>query len=64
MTLPWSGGLFQQSVGRLARRGNPASEIFVHTALLKDTVDFDVFGGITKKLDGMIHFLDDLEAAA
>ena len=63
LTLPWSGGLYKQVVGRLARRGQIAKQIFVHTALFRDTIDEDVFGAVTGKLDGMEDFLDDLEFA-
>lgn len=63
LTLPWSGGLYKQVVGRLARRGQVAKQIFVHTALFRDTIDEDVFGAVTGKLDGMEDFLDDLELA-
>lgn len=64
LTLPWSGGMFKQVTGRLARRGQIADEIFVHTALFDNTVDYDVFGTVTGKLHNMEGFLDELEAAA
>ena len=64
LTMPWSGGLYKQVVGRLARRGQSAERIHVHTALFRDTIDEDVFGIVTGRLTGMESFLDDLEAAA
>ncbi len=63
LTLPWSGGMYKQVVGRLARRGNVADEINVHTCLNRDTIDEGVFGAVTGKLSGMEDFLDDLEIA-
>lgn len=63
LTLPWSGGMYKQVVGRLARRGQTAREITVHTALHRGTIDEEVFGTVTGKLTGMESFLDDLEIA-
>jgi len=62
LTLPWSGGMYKQVIGRLARRGQIAKQIFVHTALFSDTIDETVFGVVTGKLTGMESFLNDLEA--
>jgi hypothetical protein len=39
LTLPESAGLCEQVVGRLARGGNPAGDVFVHRILMRDTVD-------------------------
>lgn len=64
LTIPWSGGMFKQVVGRLARRGQVSERIYVHTAQFKATVDNKVFGVVTDKLDRMEDFLDDLGAAA
>ena len=58
LTMPWSGGLFKQAVGRLARRGNKAKKVTVHTALFKDTIDHNVFGTVTGKINEMEGFLD------
>lgn len=58
LTMPWSGGLFKQAVGRLARRGNAAEKVYVHTALFKDTIDHSVFGTVTGKINEMEGFLD------
>lgn len=63
LTMPWSGGMYKQVIGRLARRGQLARQIFVHTALFGDTIDELVFGIVTGKLAGMEDFLNDLEAA-
>ena len=63
LTMPWSGGMYKQVTGRLARRGQTAPEIYVHTALFRDTIDLEVFGTVTGKLSGMEEFLDDLEYA-
>ena len=62
LTLPWSGGMYKQVIGRLARRGQSAKKIYVHTALFSDTIDEMVFGVVTGKLTGMEDFLNDLEA--
>lgn len=62
LTMPWSGGMVKQVIGRLARRGQTAKQIFVHTALFRDTIDEDVFGVVDGKLTGMEDFLNDLEA--
>ena len=61
-TLPWSGGLFRQSVGRLARRGNKAREIFVHTAVYDNTIDRQIYEVLSGRLTAMESFLDDLES--
>ncbi len=60
LTLPWSGGMYKQVVGRLARRGNPSDTVYVHTALFKDTIDLEVLGTVSGKLDTLETFLDDL----
>jgi len=62
LTLPWSGGMYKQVTGRLARRGQTAKKIYTHTALFTDTIDEDVYGTVTGKLSGMEDFLDDLYA--
>lgn len=61
LTLPWSGGMFHQVVGRLARRGNNAPLVYVHTCLFKDTIDQEIYGAVTGKLERMAKFLDALE---
>ena len=63
LTLPWSGGLFKQVVGRLARRGNPASQIHVHAPQYEHTIDSTVYDVLSGRLTGMESFLDDLEHA-
>ena len=60
LTMPWSGGMFKQVVGRLARRGNKAKKIYVHTALFENTVDIDVYDAVTGKMSRLESFLDDL----
>jgi len=60
LTLPWSGGLFRQAVGRLARRGQIHDVVHVHTALLSGTVDNQVFDVVTDRLETMDAFLRDL----
>ena len=60
LTLPWSGGLYRQVTGRLARRGNPSDTVYVHTALFDGTIDDEVLATITGKVDGLDEFLDDL----
>jgi SNF2 family DNA or RNA helicase len=63
LTLPWSGGLYKQVVGRLSRRGNKAKEILVHTSLFENTIDQNVYSALTGKMDGLETFLNDLETA-
>ncbi len=63
LTWPWSGGLYKQVVGRLARRGNKAKQINIHTALFENTMDEQVFNAVTGKMTGLETFLDDLEIA-
>lgn len=60
LTWPWSGGMFKQVVGRLARRGALVDEVLVHGAAFADTVDIDVIETVTGRLDGLETFLDDL----
>ena len=60
LTLPWSGGLYRQVTGRLARRGNPSDTVYVHTALFNDTIDLEVLATITGKSDTLDDFLDSL----
>ncbi len=61
-TLPWSGGLFRQSVGRLARRGNEAREVFVHSAIYDNTIDQQIYQVLSGRLSAMDSFLNDLES--
>ena len=61
LTLPWSGGMFKQVIGRLARRGNAAKKIYVHTALFENTIDMEVYETLTGKLSRLESFLDDIE---
>lgn len=58
LTMPWSGGLYKQVVGRLARRGQTAPQIDVHTALCRDTIDNELFGIVTGKIDSLESFQD------
>jgi len=64
LTIPWSGGMFKQVTGRLARRGQIADHVNVWTALFDNTVDHEVYDTVTGKLSDMEEFLDDVEAAA
>ena len=61
-TLPWSGGLLKQSIGRLARRGQPHDKVYVHTAVFDDSIDLAVHSGLTGKSATMANFLNALEA--
>lgn len=63
LTMPWSGGLYKQVVGRLARRGNKAKEIYIHSCLFENTIDVNVHNALTGKMTGLETFLDDLEIA-
>ena len=64
LTLPWSGGMYKQVVGRLARRGNAAPTVYVHTALFENTIDEHVLATVTGKLNEMESFLDQLKHCA
>ena len=63
LTVPWSGGMYKQVCGRLARRGQVAEHVNVWTALNKDTVDENVFQVVQGKMDTMHSFQDSLYAA-
>lgn len=63
LTIPWSGGMWRQVIGRLARRGNQAKHIDVYTALYADTIDEIVFDTVTHRVEEMDRFLDALEKA-
>jgi hypothetical protein len=63
LTLPWSGGMYEQVCGRLARRGQTAKMINVHNALCRDTVDEQVFDVVTGKRAGMKSFLSKMYEA-
>lgn len=63
LTMPWSGGLYKQVIGRLCRRGNKAKEIYVHSCLFENTIDVNVQAALTGKMTGLETFLDDLETA-
>ena len=63
LTLPWSGGMFHQVIGRLARRGALVDHVNVHTCLFKDTIDEMVYATVTGKLTKMTGFLDAFEKA-
>lgn len=60
LTLPWSGGAFQQLVGRLARRGQAAEKIYVHSAVFKDTIDEKVHATVISKVEALEKFLSGL----
>jgi SNF2 family DNA or RNA helicase len=63
LTMPWSGGMMKQVTGRLARRGQAAEKVYVHTALFRDTIDEEVFERVTSRLNHMEDFLDELYKA-
>lgn len=63
LTVPWSGGMFKQVTGRLARRGQTADEIIAHSAVFGDTIDKVVYGTVTGRITGMEDFLNDLAIA-
>lgn len=60
LTLPWSGGMFRQAVGRLARRGQINKTVHVWTALMEGTIDEHVFKIVTHRVRDMDSFLADL----
>lgn len=57
LTLPWSGSLFNQGMGRLARRGATVDQVFAHTALYQRTIDQDVFAVLIHRREQMENFL-------
>jgi SNF2 family DNA or RNA helicase len=60
LTAPWSGGVFKQITGRLARRGQIQDEIYVHTAPFRGSVDLEVIRTLTDRMDQLNEFLGDL----
>ena len=60
LTLPWSGGLFKQWIGRLARRGQRAERVDVWPILVRDTVDELKLEVIEGRIAGQKEFLDAL----
>lgn len=63
LTMPWSGGMWNQVIGRLARRGNRSKYVDIYTALFKNTIDETVFNTVTYRSNEMREFLDALEKA-
>lgn len=61
LTLPWSGGLFKQWIGRLARRGQTAKQVDVWPILAKDTVDEEKLEVIEGRISNQKEFLDALK---
>jgi len=49
-TVPWSGELFEQIIGRLARSGQPQDHVDVHIPMFSGTVDVDVYNAVTNKV--------------
>lgn len=60
LTIPWSGGKLKQVIGRLARRGQVAAQIFIHTFLFSNTIDDRVIENAMTRLGDLEIFLDDL----
>ena len=52
LTIPWSGGLYAQVIGRLARSGQDAPSVFVHRILNRGTIDEDVAAEASHRLAG------------
>lgn len=63
LTVPWSGGMFNQVIGRLARRGQRAKKVFLHTAVFDNTIDNHVLRTATGRSQFMKTFLGRLHAA-
>lgn len=61
LTLPWSGGMWRQVNGRLARRGNKSPVVNVRTNLYRDTIDQRVFEVVSERVEALDDFLDALE---
>ena len=49
LTLPWSGRLFTQTLGRLVRKGQKQPVIFVHRLIGRGTADEKVVGALAAK---------------
>lgn len=64
LTVPWSGGMLTQAIGRLARRGNSAPTVFIHNAPFSSTIDETVLAVASGRVTGMESFLDAIERAA
>jgi len=58
LTLPWSGGMYKQVIGRLCRTGQEAKHIFVHPIIMKDTIDEHVLATVSGKIDRMQDVLE------
>ena len=61
-TLPYSGGLYKQLTGRLARRGQTAKQIDVWPIVARDTLDEDRLDIIQERVGLGKDFLDALKA--
>lgn len=60
LTMPWSGGLFKQSVGRLCRRRQTAPVIYIHTLVFDNTVDQEVADRVHDRMESLQDLHDDL----
>lgn len=61
LTLPWSGGLFRQWVGRLARRGQTAAQVDVWPILARNTIDELKLEVIENRISTQAEFVDALK---
>jgi len=60
-TMPWSGGMYKQVVGRLARTGQTAPTVFVHPIMVHDTIDATVLGVINERQDRLQALLESMK---
>ena len=61
LTEPESAGLFDQVVGRLARRGQSSAQVFVHTIHARGTIDEDRARVVASKRDALYATLDAIK---
>lgn len=59
LSLPESGGLMKQSIGRLARRGQSAPMVFVHSLVFQHTLDDVVMTKVQNRIGQLAELHDD-----
>ena len=62
LTLPWSGGLYKQTIGRLRRGGAIVDNVLVHRILNRNTIDEDVAAEASARLIGNENTIDAMRA--
>lgn len=61
LTLPWSGGMYKQVIGRLKRGGNSAERVHVHRILNRNTIDEDAAAVVSERLAGNDDTIDAMK---